>query len=66
MLEPSERVVDAKFQQLNTVAELLAWGYRVSELPMTFFGDNTRAVVVPASYLYHICIILDDCPWDLK
>lgn len=30
VLEPSERVVDAKFQQLNTVAELLAWGYQVS------------------------------------
>lgn len=41
VLEPSERVVDAKFQQLNTVAELLAWGYRVSKqaskLPTVFF-----------------------------
>ncbi|CAN0340522.1 unnamed protein product, partial [Ectocarpus fasciculatus] len=29
VLEPSERVVDAKFQQLTTVAELATWGYRV-------------------------------------
>ncbi|CAM9250646.1 unnamed protein product [Scytosiphon promiscuus] len=28
VLEPLERVVDAKFQQLTTVAELATWGYR--------------------------------------
>ncbi|CAM9374312.1 unnamed protein product, partial [Ectocarpus sp. 12 AP-2014] len=28
VLEPSERVVDAKFQQLTTMAELATWGYR--------------------------------------
>ena len=29
VLEANERVMDAKFQPLRTVAELSAWGYRV-------------------------------------
>lgn len=35
VLEPSERVIDVKFQQLQTVAELSTWGYRVSH-PATY------------------------------
>ena len=38
VLEPNERVVDAKFQQLATVAELATWGYRVRPPRLVLIG----------------------------
>ncbi|CAM9458952.1 unnamed protein product, partial [Pylaiella littoralis] len=44
VLEPNERVVDVKFQQLTTVAELATWGYRRS----TQTSNTTTTTPSPA------------------